>query len=31
MRQCTGYAIHRSHESERWFGPVLAKGFFDRS
>lgn len=31
MRQCTAYAVRRSHESERWFGPVLAKGFFDRS
>lgn len=31
MRQCTAYAVRHSHESERWFGPVLAKGFFDRS
>lgn len=31
MRQCTAYAVRRSHESDRWFGPVLAKGFFDRS
>ena len=29
MRQCTAYAVRRSHESDRWFGPVLAKGFFD--
>ena len=31
MRQCTAYAVRRSHESDRWFGPVLAKGFFDKS
>ena len=28
MRQCTAYAVRHSHESDRWFGPVLAKGFF---
>ncbi len=28
MRQCTAYAVRRSHESERWFHPVLEKGFF---
>ncbi len=29
MRQCTNYALTRSHESDRWFGPVLDKGFFE--
>ena len=29
MRECTGYAVRPSHERDRWFGPVLAKGFFD--
>ena len=28
MRQCTAYAVRYSHESERWFEPVLQKGFF---
>ena len=28
MRQCTAYAVRHSHESDRWFGPVLEKGFF---
>ncbi len=28
MRQCTAYAVRYSHDSDRWFGPVLAKGFF---
>ena len=31
MRQCTAYAVRHSHESDRWFGPVLEKGFFDAS
>ena len=29
MRQCTAYAVRYSHNSDHWFGPVLAKGFFD--
>ncbi|MDO5417091.1 MAG: DUF4392 domain-containing protein [Lachnospiraceae bacterium] len=29
MRQCTAYAVRYSHNSEHWFGPVLAKGFFE--
>lgn len=28
MRQCTAYAVRYSHNSEHWFGSVLAKGFF---
>lgn len=28
MRQCTAYAVRYSKNSEHWFGPVLAKGFF---
>ena len=28
MRQCTAYAVRYSHNSERWFAPVLKKGFF---
>jgi hypothetical protein len=28
MRQCTGYALQYSHNSDHWFGPVLAKKFF---
>ena len=28
MRQCTSYAVHYSHNSDHWFGPVLAKHFF---
>ncbi len=28
MRQCTAYAVRYSHNSDRWFGPVLQKGFF---
>ena len=29
MRQCTDYALRYSHNSDRWFGPVLAKHFFE--
>ena len=29
MRQCTAYAVRYSHKSDHWFGPVLAKHFFD--
>ena len=29
MRQCTAYAVRFSHNSDHWFGPVLAKHFFD--
>lgn len=29
MRQCTDYALRYSHNSERWFAPVLEKKFFD--
>ena len=29
MRQCTGYAVRFSHNSDHWFGPVLEKGFFE--
>lgn len=29
MRQCTAYAVRYSHNSDHWFGPVLAKHFFD--
>ena len=28
MRQCTDYALRYSHNSDRWFGPVLAMHFF---
>ena len=28
MRQCTAYAVRYSHNSDHWFGPVLAKGNF---
>jgi hypothetical protein len=28
MRQCTQYAVRYSHNSDQWFGPVLAKHFF---
>lgn len=28
MRQCTAYAVRYSRNSEHWFEPVLAKGFF---
>ena len=28
MRQCTNYALRYSHNSERWFAPVLQKKFF---
>ena len=31
MRQCTAYAVRHSHESDRWFEPVLQKGFFTAS
>lgn len=30
MRQCTGYAIRYSHNSDHWFGPVLEKKFFQK-
>lgn len=29
MRQCTDYALRYSHRSDRWFGPVLEKHFFE--
>lgn len=29
MRQCTAYAVRYSHNSERWFNPVIEKGFFE--
>ena len=29
MRQCTDYALRYSHNSDRWFGPVLEKHFFE--
>ena len=29
MRQCTGYAVRYSHNSDHWFGPVLEKHFFE--
>jgi len=29
MRQCTAYAVRYSHNSDHWFGPVLAKHFFE--
>lgn len=29
MRQCTGYALKYSRNSERWFGSVLSKRFFE--
>lgn len=29
MRECTSYAVHYSHNSDHWFGPVLEKGFFE--
>ena len=28
MRQCTAYAVRYSGNSEHWFAPVIAKGFF---
>jgi hypothetical protein len=28
MRQCTAYAVRYSCNSEHWFAPVIAKGFF---
>ena len=31
MRQCTAYAVRYSHNSDHWFGPVLAKNFFDEN
>ncbi len=31
MRQCTAYAVRYSHNSDHWFGPVLAKHFFDEN
>lgn len=30
MRQCTAYAVRYSHNSDHWFGPVLAKKFLSR-
>ena len=31
MRQCTAYAVRYSHNSDHWFGPVLAKKFFEQA
>ena len=31
MRQCTAYAVRYSHKSDHWFGPVLAKKFFEQA
>lgn len=30
MRQCTEYALKHDGEFDHWYGPVLAKGFFDK-
>ena len=30
MRQCTAYTVRHSHQSEHWYEPVRAKGFFEQ-